>query len=258
MRLTVLGGSAACPNPGQGSSSYLLEGERTKLLLDCGSNTLLELRKHVEINEIDAILVSHVHSDHTLDLVPYRYGLKYAPGLTSRNVALWMPPDGIAFLDRLGDVYALGGEPSEGFFADAFEISEYSEDVPLDIGEFRIEFHRTRHPVPCWAQRITCEDKTLVYMADTGWQDNLVDIARGADVLISEGTMLASNDNSDIERTFHITAREAGVLATAANAKHLILVHLWSTLGFERYCAEARSTFDGPFNLARPGLVVEF
>jgi ribonuclease BN (tRNA processing enzyme) len=257
VKLTVLGGAAACPNPGQGSSSYVLEGRRTRLLLDCGPNTISELRRHVELNEIDAIIISHVHADHTLDLVPYRYGLKYMPGLASRTVDLWAPPDSAKFFERVACAFAMAGEGPETFFTDVFTVAEYSDETPLEIGEFRIEFFRTNHPVPCWAQRISSPDGLFVYLADSGPQANLVDIARGADIFVAEGTLIDTAGFPDDDHRLHITAFEAGSIAREAGVKHFVLTHLWSAIGFDRYCAEAKQGFGGDLVIAKPGLVVE-
>jgi ribonuclease BN (tRNA processing enzyme) len=79
-------------------------------LIDCGPDTISELQKHVALDDIDLILISHVHSDHTIDLVPYRYGLKYMPGLKPSRIPLWMPPNETSFLQRLAHAFAVGTE----------------------------------------------------------------------------------------------------------------------------------------------------
>jgi ribonuclease BN (tRNA processing enzyme) len=255
MQVTVLGGAAACPNPGQGSSAYLVRIGGTTSLVDCGPNTISELRKHIELDQIDQILISHFHSDHTLDLVPYRYGLRYIPGLATRKVPIWLPPGGQEFLKRVARAFAMGTEPAEDFFSGAFEIKTYSDETELELGTATVKFFRTNHPVPCWAMRFESPDGTLVYLADTGPQENLVDIACDADILICEGTLLDDVSWETNERP-HITAFEAGKIGKQARVRKLILTHFWATLGEENYVAAAESEFDGPVILARPGLVV--
>ncbi|MFW6075443.1 MAG: MBL fold metallo-hydrolase [Chloroflexota bacterium] len=256
MRLTVLGGSAACPNPGQGSSSYLLEVNGKRWLLDCGPDTLSELRKHVELDQIDQILISHVHADHTLDLIPYRYGLKYAPGIERVCIPLGMPPDGTDFLRRVSTAFAAGAEPADTFFSEHFEVTEYDPDQPLTLDDATVRFFRTNHPVPCWAMRIESDEGTLVYLADTGPQDDLVHIARDADILICEGTMLdAVGVENMIERP-HISAEEAGRIARDSGAGIFVLTHLWWTIGFERYLESAHREYPGDIVLAAPGVQV--
>lgn len=256
MRLTVLGGSAACPNPGQGSSSYLLEVNGKRWLLDCGPDTLSELRKHVELDQIDQILISHVHADHTIDLIPYRYGLKYAPGIERVCIPLWMPPNGADFLTRVSAAFAAGGEQSADFFDEHFKVREYDPDEPMTLDDVTVRFFRTNHPVPCWAMRIESDEGTLVYLADTGPQDDLVDIARDADILICEGTMLDATGYEDVIERPHISADEAGRIARESGAGKFVLTHLWWTLGFEEYLQSARREYSGEIVLAAPGVQV--
>lgn len=256
MRLTVLGGSAACPNPGQGSSSYLLEVAGRRWLLDCGPDTLSELRKHAELDQIDQLLISHVHADHTLDLVPYRYGLKYAPGIERGRIPLWMPPDGTGFLSKVAAAFAGGAEGADDFFSDQFDIQEYDPDQTLTLDDVEIRFFRTNHPVPCWAMRIESDEGTLVYLADTGPQENLVEIARDADILICEGTFPDLEGLEGMTNRPHITADEAGAIARDSRARVFVLTHLWWTVGFDRYLASAARQYREGIVLAAPGVQV--
>lgn len=251
MRLTVLGGAAASPNPGQGCSSYLVESKSVRVLLDCGSDTLSVLRSVTDYRSIEAIIISHVHSDHTLDLVPYRYGLKYAPDGPSRQIPLWMPPGGKHFLGSLAEAFGTNAEEVQSFF-DVFAIQEYDPNWPVEIGPFAIRFQRTRHFIPCWAMRLEMDGKSLVYLTDTGPDEALIDFSRDADLLICEGTHI----NPPPEPVGHLTAREAGEIAAAAGARKLLLTHLWAELGFDRYRQEAESVFS-PIVIAQPKLVIE-
>lgn len=255
MRLTVLGGAASCPNPGQGCSSYLVESAGIRVLLDCGSDTLATLRDVTDFRTIATIIISHIHSDHTLDLVPYRYGLKYAPGSPSRHVPLWMPPGGKHFLHSLAGAFGTGEEEVESYF-DVFAVREYDPNWPAEVGPFTIRFHRTHHFIPAWAMRLEEGDKSLVYLSDTGPDEALIDFSRDADLLICEGTHLEAPEGVPASEMGHLTARQAGEIATAAGAHKLLLTHLWAALGFDRYLQEAESVFS-PVIIAQPKLVIE-
>lgn len=255
MRLTVLGGAAACPNPDQGCSSYLVESDGSQILLDCGSDTLSTLRSVTDFRSIGAIVISHTHSDHTLDLVPYRYGLKYAPGGPSHPIPLWMPPGGMHFLHGLAEAFATGTEESGSFF-DVFSAQEYEPNRPAEIGPFTIRFQRTRHFIPCWAIRLEVDGGSLVYLADTGTDEALIDFARDADLLICEGTHINLPTSEPPEPAGHLTARQAGEIAAAAGVHKLLLTHVWAELGFDRYRQEAESVFS-PVIIAQPKLVIE-
>jgi ribonuclease BN (tRNA processing enzyme) len=255
MKLTVLGGSAACPGPGQGASSYLVEAQSQRWLLDCGPNTLLELRKHVEIEAVDGVIISHMHSDHTLDLVPLRYGLKYDPTVNlTRLPKLHLPPGGREQLNRLANAFAIGTEPAETFFEEVFAIDEYDPSSELRSGPVSVTFLLTNHPVACWAVRMSTPGGVLVYLADTGPMDGLVDFARNADILICEGTYPDAESAPDVPDRPHLTAAEAGAIGRASGARHLVLTHLWSTIGLDGYRVEASREFGRDVIVATPGL----
>jgi ribonuclease BN (tRNA processing enzyme) len=255
MKLTVIGGSAACPNPGDAGSSYLVTHDGFSLLLDCGPDSISKLRQHAELRKIGAVLISHLHSDHTLDLVPFRYGLRYIRGARGPQVPLWMPPDGRAFLDQLGRVFALGAESSEPFFDGEFDISEYDPDASLDLGPFSISFMPTQHFIDCWAIRVSTGGRRLVYLADSAPIDALVDFARDADVAVCEAT-LSEEESGLPENSGHMTAGQAGDIARRACVRHLVLTHLWAEHDLEQTAREARANFSGALTIAASGVQV--
>jgi ribonuclease BN (tRNA processing enzyme) len=256
MQLTVLGGSAASPGPGQGCSGYIVAADDYRVVLDTGPNTLGELRKHLTLAQIDGLVMSHLHSDHTLDLVPLRYGLKYGPGAHHQKIPLWLPPGGLEFLKRLADAFAIGAESQDSFFSDVFELAEYDPARELKLGPFAIIFKATRHFVPCWAMRLTTGEKSLVYLADTGPYDPLPAFARDADLLICEATLPAGHENSG-ENTGHLTARQAGKVAELSRARCLLLTHMWSEFDENDSVRAAAEGYGGPILVAKPGLLID-
>ena len=79
MRITVLGKSPAWQDAGGACSGYLIEEHGTCLLLDCGNGVFSKLRKFRDYTAVQGVVLSHLHADHFLDLVPYSYALTYAP-----------------------------------------------------------------------------------------------------------------------------------------------------------------------------------
>lgn len=252
MRLTTLGGSAAGPNPGQGCSGYLIESGTTQVVVDLGPGTLIELRKHVNFREIDAIVLSHLHLDHMLDVLALRYALAYNPVAPRRPLPLWLPPGGTAFLAKLAS--ALAETAKTNAFFDVFQQRAYNPDVALQIGELAIQFHPTVHYVPCWAMRISNgRDGDVFYTADTGPSAEFSAFARGSRVVIAEGT-----ERGDPQEPFaargHLTPGEAGAIAKEAGAELLVLAHLWGEEDPFTAVEEAERAFGGPVELAIPGL----
>lgn len=250
MNLTILGASAACPAPGGACSSYLVQHGASSIVLDCGPGSIANLRQALDYRAVTAIVLSHLHSDHILDLIPYRYGLRYGPGARADapRLPLWAPPGGAAHLERLGQ--AVAGEA--GFFDATFAVCEYDPAAGLTIGDVRLTFAPLPHYIPVWGIRCEAAGATLVYSADSGPAAALADLARGADLLLCEATLLRPEPGDPRERG-HLTAAEAGATAQAAGARRLLLTHLWPELGLSALLAEARAAFAGPVEIAREG-----
>lgn len=254
MEVTVLGGAAAAPNPGQGCAGFLIRSADDAVVLDLGPDTLSVLRQHIDYRAVSAVVISHLHSDHTLDLVPYRYGLKYGPGSPSSRIPLWLPPAGLDFLAAFAGVFAMG-EDAPSFFASVFAPCEYDPSSVLDACGLQIQFQETRHAIPCWAMRLEAAGSVLAYTADTASGPEIAGLARDADLLIAEATMPEGVDMGP--RPTHLTAGQAGKIAAEAGAKRLMLTHYWDELGPQTLLGEARAHFSGEVLLARPGLRVQ-
>jgi ribonuclease BN (tRNA processing enzyme) len=254
MELTILGGSAAGPNPGQGCSGYLVESGTTRVVVDLGSGTFPELRRHVDYRLIDAVVLSHGHLDHFLDILALRYALAYNPIAAGRPLPLWLPPGGLELLDRLAQAVTNDLNPEE--FLSVFEANQYDPDALLRIGELLLSFHPTVHFVPCWAMRISNGvDGDLFYTADTGPAANLATAASGSQVIVAEGTE-REDTQEPFESRGHMTPTEAAALARDAGANLLVLSHLWVEHDPFRAVSEASRVFGGEVALATPGLHV--
>jgi ribonuclease BN (tRNA processing enzyme) len=256
MRVTVLGGSAAGANTGMGCSGLLVRTGTTSIVLDLGPGTFPELRRHVDFRDLDAIVISHLHLDHTLDLGTMRYALAYNPRPGHRPVPLWMPPEGRGFLDRYAAVYADASEETS-FFHGVFDVAEYHSDGGVQVGDISITFHPTVHYRPCWAMRLASPgSRDVLFTADLGPATNLQAFAEGCGLVVVEsGTLDGAGESFDSRG--HLTPEEAGTLARDAGADVMLLTHLWEEHGFDTYRDRAASTFPGQIYVARPGLEVE-
>ncbi|MFT4036631.1 MAG: MBL fold metallo-hydrolase [Thermomicrobiales bacterium] len=251
--ITILGGSAAGVSPGQGCSGYLVEHAGTCIVLDLGPGTLPELRRHTDFRTLDAVVLSHLHLDHMLDVFALRYALAYNPVAAPAPVPLWVPPGGKAFLE--GAALAFAGEDDARHFYAVFHIQEYDPDAPLSIGTLTLRFRPTVHYVPCWAMRVSPDDGAgdLFFTADTGPSADLLPLAAGASLVIAEGTA-RPDETENYGMRGHLTPAEAAALACEAGAGTLVLTHLWAEHDPERAVAEAAAVFGGEVILATPGL----
>lgn len=253
-QLTVLGGSSAGVGTDQGCSSYLVTVDETHIVLDMGPNTLLELRKHVDFRKLDAVIISHLHLDHILDVFALRFMLAYNPVKADRKIPLYLPPDGLAFMAKSAELFATDSADISDYFSDVFEMTEYDPAGTLDIGDVQVTFAPTVHIIPCWAMRI--HPKTgldMVYTADTGSDADLDAFAKGAALIVADAAS-GPNAPDEVKRTIHFDAVAAAELAKSAESKHLVLSHQWEELDPSQNSAIARKIFQGRISIAFPGL----
>jgi ribonuclease BN (tRNA processing enzyme) len=256
MQLTILGGSAASPNTGMGCSGLLVQAGETRIVLDLGPGTLQELRRHADFRTLDAVIVSHMHVDHVLDLLALRHALAYNPIAAPAPVPVWLPSGGMHVLARATAPFDECDEP--GRFERTIRLAEYDPAQPLTIGDFTIAFAPTVHYLPAWAMRVRAEHGAdLGYTGDTGPTAPLTEFLQGVGVLVAEATLLDPGARPAAERG-SLTAAEAGTLAEAAGADTLVLTHMWEELGFDVSLAQAATTYSGRIVLAEPGLTVSW
>jgi ribonuclease BN (tRNA processing enzyme) len=146
------------------------------------------------------------------------------------------------------------GSPDEGPLDDVYTFHTLSP-ATYSIGPFTVTADRVEHPVETFGVRIEHDGKVLAYSADTAPCDAIVRLAAGADAFLCEASYLASADNPP---GLHMTGRDAGEAATKAGAARLLLTHLVPAWGDEATTLhEAKSTFDGPIDVVRPGAIYE-
>lgn len=258
MRLTALGVSAAFPGPGEACSGWLAEEGATRIMVDCGSGVMSNLQKHIPYYSINAIIITHMHADHFLDLIPFKYALKYGfPEVEKLRPQLYLPPGGERVLSGMAALI----DPAEDFFAQVFDVSEYDPHGELVLGKLSASFAPTLHYTPAFAVALRQTQNTssnqgsrVVFSADSAPCQGLTDLARGADLLICEATYLSVEEEHTSERG-HMTAREAGETAQEAGVRRLILNHLWPHRDRRQAQAQAQAVFSGSVELAQEGKV---
>lgn len=244
MRLTVLGSSGTFPGPDEPCSSYLIEAEGFRLLIDAGSGAVAMLQRYGDLRDLDAVLVSHLHGDHVLDLVPYVYARAYHPAGPASRIPLYGPPGTDAHLTAAGATDRLP------------EVFDCRPLGPGDreIGPFRVRTERMNHPVECYGVRLEYAGRTLAYSADTGETEALSRLARGADLLLCEASYAEDGANPP---GLHLTAGQAGGYAARAGVGALLLTHLVPWGDREASLAAAGSAYGGPLAAASSGDVRE-
>jgi ribonuclease BN (tRNA processing enzyme) len=263
MRLTVLGKSPAWQDAGGACSGYLIEEEGTAILLDCGNGVFGKLRERIDYVDVDAVVISHLHADHFLDLVPYSYALTYAPRQQPVPVDRWpgtddparpelhVPPGATRAFRRV-----VGAWGNEDLIEKAFDLREYDPAGELRIGPVRIRFQPVPHFTETFAMCFSSTNGSgrIVYGADCSPTEALSEFAEAADLILVEGTLPRPERTG---KRGHLTPAEAGAHARAADAKRLLIVHISDELDADWALREAAAAFGGPVEVAAEGATFE-
>ena len=264
MRITVLGKSPSWQDAGGACSGYLVEEDGTFLLLECGNGVFAKLRRCRDYVAVDAVVVSHLHADHFLDLVPYAYALTYAPRQQPVPVDRWpgtaQPARPKLFAPRgARETFRqiVGAWGAEDLIDRAFDLHEYAPDEELAVGPLALRFHAVPHWLPTCAVDIRSAvdgSGRFTYGADSAPSEELVRFAQGSDLLMLEATL--PRPERDGARG-HLTPAEAGDHGRRANIGRLVLTHFSDELDEQWLRGEAERSFGGPVSLAREGAVYE-
>lgn len=240
MDLTVLGCSGSYGSPAGGAcSGYLVRAGGTALWIDCGNGTFANLQRHIAVEDLDGVVITHGHPDHSVDIYGLHVLLRY--GLERTGLPVFTP-EGLE--PELRHLVRDWGE--------TFEWLEVGDGDRTVLGQIELAFSRTDHPPPTVAVEVTGDAKRLVYTADTSADWTVGAFAAGADLVLSEATYQHATKPAPI----HLSAREAGEGAREAGARKLMLTHLWPRLDPVLSAAEGSEAFGDAVMLAAPHLTV--
>ena len=247
MLITILGKSPSWADAGGACSGYLVERGDTSVLLDCGNGIFAKLRARRDYHDIDAVVISHLHADHFLDLVPFSYALTYSPRRRRppARPVLHAPSGARDVFRRVAGAWG-----SEDLIEAAFELVEYSGDEILEVGEMRVDFQAVPHFLPTWAIRVRSQSATFVFGADSAPDPAIADFARSADLLFLESTI--TEPERDGPRG-HMTPAEAGEHGRRAGARRLVLTHISDELDPVAAVASAAEHFGPGVEIAAEG-----
>lgn len=239
-----MGCSGSFPGPDSPASCYLVEHDGQRILLDLGNGALGPLQKYADIYAVDAVVISHLHVDHFIDLCSYYVARKYRPGGTAGPVSVFAPR-GAA--ERVAGSH---GVPASHV---GEELEFRNMTSRFDVGPFSITTARVVHPVESYAIRVEADGRSLTYSGDTGPCSELVTIAEGTNLALFEASFLA-DENNPVD--LHLTASQAGRLASEAGVERLLATHLVPWNSREDIQAQAQAEFAN-CELATPGMQIE-
>lgn len=245
MQLRVLGANGTYPTNGRPTAGYLLSHGGGQVWVDAGPGTLGALQSVMDPADLDAVVISHVHVDHSVDVFGLYHYLRFGP---TRPIPLpLILPEGAA--ERIAAYVDYG---SGSHLEEVFDLRVPAVGHEMTLGTMRFRFGAADHPVPTLQLRAQVDGRSCAYSADTGPQSDLASLATGVNTLLAEATY-QGNEKASPQ---HLTAAEAGQIARQAGVERLILTHLMPTLDPQTSIAEATAVFGGDVMVAAPGLEV--
>jgi ribonuclease BN (tRNA processing enzyme) len=229
------------------------------MLLDCGNGVFSKLRRFCDYVDVDAVLISHLHADHFLDLVPFSYALTYAPRQQPVPVAGWpgtshparpelYAPVGAAEVFR----HIVGCWGNDDLIDRAFQLHEYDAPDTFQVGPFGVRFCEVPHYTPTYAVELSSNGGRLTYSADCSPNEELIRFARDTDMLLIEATLPRPERTGE---RGHLTPGEAGEHGKRAHARQLVITHFSDELDAEWARAQAGASFGAPVELAAEGAI---
>ena len=252
LRLTVVGCSGSFPGPTSPASCYLLqaphEGRTWSIVLDLGSGSLGPLQRYVDPRELDAVVLSHLHADHFLDICGLYVMQRYQPDGLRRSIPVWGPadtPERVALA-----YYGHHFKPVE-----EFEFETVADGSRFAIGPFDLQAWRDNHPVEAYGYRIEANGRTISFTGDTDTCPALGPLMTGADLVLADTAFV---DGRDDERNIHMTgSRVAQAALDAGGVRRLMLTHMPAWNDIEVCRSQAAAVWPGEVDVALPGLVTE-
>ncbi len=255
--LEVLGCNAGAPDATSGASGYLVSDDPGSLLIDCGPGTVARLAAGGHLDRLIGVIATHVHADHFLDLMALAYRRRFPQ--PAERIPLWIPGQSLSFVDAFDDLFGIPTLPDlRRPLHQAFDIR------PLDLGsaqEINVQdglsfsVRPAQHAVPSASVRVRTPDGVVAFSSDTGWCDGMLDAAADADIFVCEATYLSATPEELVGHG-HLTADMAGLAATRAGVRQLMVTHLSTASNTEHAHQDAVGSFDGEVVMAAAGLSV--
>lgn len=248
--LRIVGCRAGSPLHNQPASGSILRTERGSVLFDCGPGVLVNLTDE-EVANLQAVVITHRHADHCLDLMALAYRLLFpAP---KKPLPLIGPPSLQAMIDGYDALFGIPSLPTlHRPISTAFTFTPVTpgqEFVIKGFGKFATCL--MHHPIETMA--VKSLDYRFAITADGAYTDVLQTFCNGCDLLVSEATYPDGNGRH-IEAHGHMTAMQCAQLAELANVQRLVVSHLSDPADSENTMKIVTQYFSKEAVLGVPGL----
>ena len=247
MEVIVLGGSGTFPRAGGACNGFLVREGDTNVLLDIGTGVLSRLYQWLDPGKLEALVITHLHPDHFLDLYPYRYFLEF-------QARERLPLPVFAPVGAADHIRTLFNEPDTSKFDRIFEFTDLIPDESVTIGGLTLTPRPVPHLEPTYGIEVSAAGRRLFYTSDTGFSESLVSYSAGVDLLLAETTLRAEDAGVSVA---HMTTIQVADLAERARVGRLVLTHLWPHFDRAQIKHEVAGGFNGKIDLADEGLLIK-
>lgn len=240
MKLTILGCNSPYPNIDDACSGYLLEDDQTTILIDCGHSVFSKLNSTMEINALDAVVISHFHPDHYVDLYALKYVIRAGLQSGGRNepLPLFIPKEPL-------DLFTYWNSSQE------FKVTALNHDEDYLVKSMHISAYAMKHPIPVWGIKVQSKNASLFYTGDTIYDDNLP-LPRDISLLLGEASFLAK-DTVLAKEVGHMSTLDLATMAKKISPQLLVATHLWPEFSSEQIANELKEYYSGEFAIAKSG-----
>lgn len=241
LSLTVLGCSGSYAGPDGACTGYLIQSDAASVWLDAGPGTLANLQKHLDLGDLDGLVLTHEHADHWLEVPVLANALRYYVG------RLHFP---VYSNSSTRDLAARVMDDQVGA-AEVYDWTTVEEGSTITIEDQTWTFAETEHYVPTLATRVESGGRSLVFTSDTGPGWSPASLGDSPDMLLCESTFAVRDPAVEIQ---HLSASEAGGKAVDCRAGRLVLTHHAPGEDPARHIALAGGVYGGPIESASIGM----
>jgi len=237
----VLGSSGSFASAENPCTGFLVSTREASVLLDCGPGTLGPLQRAIDLHDLTAVVLTHNHPDHWLELPVLRNVFKYF------HLRHEIPLFGTEATKRMDDALTVRDDRKPD---DPFVWTVINAESTMTIGDQFWSFSRTDHPVETLAVRIDCDGRSFVFTSDTGPAWSISEFGSGIDLALYDASHLSAFEGKGIP---HTSAREAGERCRAAGVGRMVATHLVPGSDPDAHRAEASAAYGDPVDVASPG-----